>query len=219
MTVARDHISHHRHVAELYEEAFRHVDGITYHKELEGLMASNYWLSAITLREELRVKGEELAYQKPIETAIGGAAGVVHRGGGIHTDCEPNINVEAMRIALQAENIESRPLWKPMHKQPVYQGAPKFRNFVKLSHFFHLVAYYFQIISYLCTHKSSKTLEDMSEKQKLVEKERKGVLELLLKKTGLKYKELVDAQIGMWMAGNIDLLSAEEKKQFPHMVF
>ena len=59
----------------------------------------------------------------------------------------------------------------------------------------------------------------MSEKQKLVEKERKGVLELLLKKTGLKYKELVDAQIGMWMAGNIDLLSAEEKKQFPHMVF
>ena len=59
----------------------------------------------------------------------------------------------------------------------------------------------------------------MSEKQKLVEKERKGVLELLLKKTGLKYKELVDAQIGMLMAGNIDLLSAEEKKQFPHLVF
>ena len=128
MTVARDHIAHHRHVAELYEEAFRDVEGITYHKELEGLMASNYWLSAITLSKELRVKGEELAYQKPIETAIGGAAGVVHRGGGIHTDCEPNTNVEAMRIALQAENIESRPLWKPMHKQPVYQDAPMYVN-------------------------------------------------------------------------------------------
>ena len=59
----------------------------------------------------------------------------------------------------------------------------------------------------------------MSEKQEQVEKERRGVLELLLQKTGLKYKELVDAQIGMWMAGNIDLLSAEEKKQFPHLVF
>ena len=93
-----------------------------------AMMASNYWLSAITLSEELRVKGEELAYQKPIETAIGGAAGVVHRGGGIHTDCEPNTNVEAMRIALQAENIESRPLWKPMHKQPVYQDAPMYVN-------------------------------------------------------------------------------------------
>ena len=33
-----------------------------------------------------------------------------------------------MRIALQAENIESRPLWKPMHKQPVYQDAPMYVN-------------------------------------------------------------------------------------------
>ena len=52
-----------------------------------------------------------------------------------------------------------------------------------------------------------------------VEKERKAVLQLLLEKTGLKYKELVDAQVGMWMAGNLDLLTAEEKKQFPHLVF
>ena len=64
-----------------------------------------------------------------------------------------------------------------------------------------------------------KYVIDMSENQKQVEKERKGVLELLLKKTGLKYKELVDAQVGMWMAGNLDLLTAEEKKQFPHLVF
>ena len=59
----------------------------------------------------------------------------------------------------------------------------------------------------------------MSEKQKQVEKERKAVLQLLLEKTGLKYKELVDAQVGMWMAGNLDLLTAEEKKQFPHLAF
>lgn len=59
----------------------------------------------------------------------------------------------------------------------------------------------------------------MSEKEKQIENERKAVLQLLLEKTGLKYKELVDAQIGMWMAGNLDLLSAEEKKQFPHLVF
>ena len=59
----------------------------------------------------------------------------------------------------------------------------------------------------------------MSEKQKQVEKERKAVLQLLLEKTGLKYKELVDAQVGMWMAGNLDLLTAEERKQFPHLVF
>ena len=59
----------------------------------------------------------------------------------------------------------------------------------------------------------------MSEKQKQIDRERKAVLQLLLEKTGLKYKELVDAQIGMWMAGNIDLLTAEEKKQFPNLIF
>jgi dTDP-4-amino-4,6-dideoxygalactose transaminase len=30
---------------------------------------------------------------------------------------------EALRLALEAENIESRPVWKPMHLQPVFQAA------------------------------------------------------------------------------------------------
>ena len=33
-----------------------------------------------------------------------------------------------MRIGLDALNIESRPLWKPMHKQPVYKGCPAYLN-------------------------------------------------------------------------------------------
>ena len=31
---------------------------------------------------------------------------------------------EEMRVALAEQNIESRPLWKPMHLQPVFAGAP-----------------------------------------------------------------------------------------------
>lgn len=31
---------------------------------------------------------------------------------------------EDLRLALEKENIESRPLWKPMHMQPVFEGAP-----------------------------------------------------------------------------------------------
>jgi len=31
---------------------------------------------------------------------------------------------EDLRLALEAENIESRPLWKPMHLQPVFQEYP-----------------------------------------------------------------------------------------------
>lgn len=31
---------------------------------------------------------------------------------------------EGVRLALEAENIESRPVWKPLHLQPVFQGCP-----------------------------------------------------------------------------------------------
>jgi dTDP-4-amino-4,6-dideoxygalactose transaminase len=34
------------------------------------------------------------------------------------------ITREQLRLAFEAENIESRPLWKPMHLQPVFEGAP-----------------------------------------------------------------------------------------------
>jgi len=36
------------------------------------------------------------------------------------------IRREDVRLALDAENIESRPLWKPMHLQPVYEGTKFF---------------------------------------------------------------------------------------------
>ncbi|TRO65096.1 DegT/DnrJ/EryC1/StrS family aminotransferase [Christiangramia sabulilitoris] len=34
------------------------------------------------------------------------------------------ISREDLRLSLEAENIESRPLWKPMHMQPVFEGYP-----------------------------------------------------------------------------------------------
>ena len=35
---------------------------------------------------------------------------------------------EKIRLALEKENIESRPLWKPMHQQPVFEKSPKYIN-------------------------------------------------------------------------------------------
>ncbi|WP_282042545.1 DegT/DnrJ/EryC1/StrS family aminotransferase [Winogradskyella flava] len=35
---------------------------------------------------------------------------------------------EKLRLALEKENIESRPLWKPMHLQPVFKDAPSYCN-------------------------------------------------------------------------------------------
>ncbi len=134
MTIVHDHIAHHRHIAKMYKQAFADVQGIDFHDELEG-MESNFWLSTITLDENLHVKGEENAYTQTIKGAVGGAAGVVHASDNVHTDCEPNRNVEAMRLGLDALGIESRPLWKPMHKQPVYKNAPAYINGVSESLF------------------------------------------------------------------------------------
>ncbi len=128
LTVLDEHIAHHRHLADLYEEAFKDVEGITFHANPSTDFESNYWLNTITLNSELQVKGQEHAYEQAVKGAVGGAAGVVHATGKVHTSCEPNANVEAMRVALDKMGIESRPLWKPMHLQPVYKNCPAYTN-------------------------------------------------------------------------------------------
>ncbi|MEX1240464.1 MAG: aminotransferase class I/II-fold pyridoxal phosphate-dependent enzyme [Cyclobacteriaceae bacterium] len=41
---------------------------------------------------------------------------------------DPKVDREKIRLALEKENIESRPLWKPMHLQPVFAGCPAYVN-------------------------------------------------------------------------------------------
>lgn len=128
MTVLEDHIAHHRHVQALYEELLRDVKGITMHTAPGPEFESNYWLCTATLDPDLKVKGQENAYRKVVTGAVGGAAGVTHAVESAVTDCQPNDNVEALRMALDAAGIESRPLWKPMHRQPVYRDNPAYVN-------------------------------------------------------------------------------------------
>ena len=128
MTVLDSHIAHHRHLAHLYAQAFAATPGIEFHDNPSAHSDSNFWLNTITLAPSLRVKNQEKAYSEAITTAVGGAAGTVHKATSAHTDCEPNPNVEAMRKALDEAGVESRPLWKPMHKQPVYASNPAFTN-------------------------------------------------------------------------------------------
>lgn len=129
MTVVNDHIAHHKHVQGLYEELLADVKGVTVHSQPEnGDYDSNYWLCTITIDEDVKVKGQEDAYKAIVTGAVGGAAGVIHAAESAHTDCEPNANVEAMRVALDRAQIEARPVWKPMHKQPCYKDAPAYLN-------------------------------------------------------------------------------------------
>lgn len=132
MTVADDHIAHHKHVQALYEELLKAVPGIQVHAQpTTGEYDSNFWLCTFTLDPSVRVKGQEHAYKAVVTGAVGGAAGVIHAADSATTDCQPNDNVEAMRMYLDAAQIEARPVWKPMHKQPVYKDCPAYTNEVE----------------------------------------------------------------------------------------
>lgn len=135
MTVVDEHIAHHRHVQALYAELLADVPWVTLHVNPSPRYDSNFWLCAVTLDPDLHVRGQEQAYKAVVSGAVGGAAGVTHAATSATTDCQPNANVEAMRVALDAANIEARPVWKPMHRQPVYAGSPAYVNGVSESIF------------------------------------------------------------------------------------
>ena len=115
MTVVNEHIAHHKHVQSLYRELFGGIEGITLHENPSPRYDSNFWLCTVMFAPDLHVKGEENIYEQTV--------------------CEPNRNVEAMRVALDVANIESRPLWKPMHLQPIYVNNPYYVNGISESLF------------------------------------------------------------------------------------
>ena len=104
MTVANDHIRHHQRIAKMYETAFADNEIVRMHVAPESYMEPNYWLSTITFETK--------------ETN----APYIDEGYGI----EPCEMVLKTMKALSEEGIESRPLWRPMHTQPVYKDAPSY---------------------------------------------------------------------------------------------
>lgn len=128
MTVADEHIRHHQRIAGLYRKAFDGSRGVLFHDNPGADYESNFWLSTVTIAPQVHVMGEEHVYEQAVQGAVGGAAGVVHQAATLVTDCQPNNNIEAMRVVLDKAGIEARPLWKPMHKQPVYRNNPAYTN-------------------------------------------------------------------------------------------
>ena len=123
MTVLDAHIAHHKHVQELYKELLKDVEGVTLHEQpADPRYDSNFWLCAATLDPSVKVIGQENAYKEVIKSAVGGAAGVIKQVESATTECQPNDNVEALRVFMLEKKVECRPVWKPMHKQPVYMG-------------------------------------------------------------------------------------------------
>ena len=129
MTVLDDHIAHHKHIQELYRQLLKDVPGITLHDQpADGRYDSNFWLCTATIDPSVKIVGQENAYKEVITSAVGGAAGVIKAVDSATTDCQPNENVEALRMFMLSKKVEARPVWKPMHKQPVYADAPAYVN-------------------------------------------------------------------------------------------
>ena len=129
MTVLDDHIAHHKHVQQLYRELLRDIPGITLHDQPDdGRYDSNFWLCTATIDPSVKIVGQDNAYKEVITSAVGGAAGVIKAVVSATTDCQPNDNVEALRVFMLSKKVEARPVWKPMHKQPVYASAPAYLN-------------------------------------------------------------------------------------------
>ena len=122
MTVLDQHIAHHKHVQALYEDLMKDIPGIRINKQPnDPKYDSNYWLCTMVLDPEVKVVGQENAYKEVIKTAVESPT----------TDCQPNDNVEAMRVFMLSKKVECRPVWKPMHKQPAYADAPVYTNGVE----------------------------------------------------------------------------------------
>ncbi len=100
MTIVNEHISHHKMINTMYQEAFAEIDGITVMSNLNSDFNSNFWLSTILIDKNI--------------TGVG------------YSD---------IMGLLKESNIESRPLWKPLHLQPVFADCPSYVNGVSESLF------------------------------------------------------------------------------------
>jgi len=86
LEVLEDRVASRRAMHFFYRNIFKQLKDVTLFEEPLNNYKSNYWLSAILLKNfEQR---------------------------------------EALRLHLEKENMESRPLWKPMHLQPVFKKYP-----------------------------------------------------------------------------------------------
>ena len=113
-------------------ELLKDIKGVTLHEQpADARYDSNFWLCAATLDPSVKIVGQENAYKEVIKSAVGGAAGVIKQVESATTDCQPNDNVEALRVFMLDHKVECRPLWKPMHKQPVYVGTTVYTNGVE----------------------------------------------------------------------------------------
>lgn len=127
LKVVGSYIDHHRHVHALYSELLKEVKGIKLHDNPSPLYNSNFWLCNITLDSSIKVRRTE-GMKDSLVIGGGGVVSAYRNNSESKSDFHPNQNVENLRQVLAFHGVESRPLWKPMHRQPVYKEAIAYNN-------------------------------------------------------------------------------------------
>ena len=112
MTILREHIEHHRMLHEVYMREFAEVAGVSVHSAIDERMNPNYWLTTILIDPSVTVACENLRNVHSVQSSGG----------------QPNDNVEQLRLLLLQNEIESRPLWKPLHCMPAYSAYSRYVN-------------------------------------------------------------------------------------------
>ena len=132
MTVLQEHIERHKHVHQLYVELLDGVSGVQFYSQPNDPSPCHSQGGLCDCKESMGGDGKHRS-QATAQLAAG-------------MTCYPEANkydsnywlstvtfgkgvdVTALCKALNAAGIEARPLWKPMHLQPVYKDAPTYLN-------------------------------------------------------------------------------------------
>ena len=109
MTVLEDHIKHHKHVHELYSELFAKVLPRTV------LIGGG---DPIIAGEDPVIAGEDPRSHKVFNSNFWLTTILFKQ----------ELDTEALCLELDKAGIEARPLWKPMHLQPVFKDSPAYVN-------------------------------------------------------------------------------------------
>lgn len=108
MTIADQHLQHHRYIQARYRELLADIPELTLHENPGPEFDSNFWLCTVSISENAHIAGDADASAP-----------------------------ELLRRHLETFNIETRQLWKPMHLQPFFRECPAYVNGVSQHLFDH----------------------------------------------------------------------------------
>ncbi|MDQ3842638.1 MAG: aminotransferase class I/II-fold pyridoxal phosphate-dependent enzyme [Bacteroidota bacterium] len=103
MEVIGQRVQQRRYNFAFYKQGLQEIEEIIFLEEPDGSYFSNRWLTTILIKERVFTNNKDRAFTNNKVSAS---------------------TLKNIVLSLSADDIESRPLWKPMHLQPVFTGVP-----------------------------------------------------------------------------------------------